>query len=186
MGVVERSRRWTVKRGALASLLVLPPLMLMLACEAPTVSGDMSADLPLPGRTDQVPITTQQAEAGGAPPVETQPIVLDGGSKILTAPCDGGCDAAVDASVTQTFTLGSSDCNGGHCNGGYDDSKDSRQMPTADKQCRDRGFARATDFSIGGQPGGRFCSYDYDHNSYGCDGSCSGCNTMKTVTCVKP
>lgn len=114
---------------------------------------------------------------------------LDGGVADASVPCDdGGCSPSLDAStlkpVTQTFTLGPSDCGGGQCGGGYDDEKDAKLLPTATKQCIDRGFARATDFTIGGQPGGRFCSYS--GTAYGCDSSCDGCNVMKTITCVTP
>jgi len=55
---------------------------------------------------------------------------------------------------------------------------------TATQQCVDRGFARALDFTLGNEPGGQFCSYA--KGKYGCDPSCSGCDTMATVTCATP
>jgi hypothetical protein len=127
----------------------------------------------------------------GLPP-RSAPLVIDAGTDAEAAgadPSDAAArparsDASADASITQTFAVGSSDCGGGHCNGGYDGVKDPKHLPTASKQCVDRAFARATDFTIGGEPGGRFC--DYGGASYGCDSSCDGCNIMTTVTCVKP
>ncbi len=134
-------------------------------------------------------------------PEEETTEVEDAAPKRATTPRDSGAqtsspeapvdasiaDATVDvavATVTETFTLGSSDCGGGHCGGGGNGRKEIGNLPTATKQCMDRGFARATDFTIGGQPGGRFCNWN--GTSYECDTSCDSCNIMKTVMCVKP
>jgi hypothetical protein len=107
------------------------------------------------------------------------------GSDAGTGCLGPSCDAAADAPpVTQSFQLGTNDCNGGRCRGGYGGTKDTRELATASKQCVDRGFARATDFTIGGEPGGDFCTYV--SGQYSCDSSCSGCDEMLTVVCTKP
>lgn len=107
-------------------------------------------------------------------------------AEVDAAPDDARADAAVEASsATQTFTVGANDCNTGHCNGGYDGVKDTaKHLATATKQCEVHAFARAVDFTIGGQPGGRFC--DWNGTAYGCDSSCDGCNVMTSVTCTTP
>lgn len=98
---------------------------------------------------------------------------------------DASVEEAPDGSSgTQTIAIGSNDCGGGHCNGGYDDEKDLGHLPTATKQCQDNGYARATDFMIGGEPGGRFC--DFEGSGYTCDESCDGCNVMLMVICTTP
>ena len=86
--------------------------------------------------------------------------------------------------MRSTFAIGATDCNGGHCQGGYDGVKDDALLPTAHKQCKDRAFVRAIDFTIGDQPGGRFCAFG-SGGAYGCDQSCDGCNTMATVICER-
>jgi hypothetical protein len=102
--------------------------------------------------------------------------------------CDGGaCDATIGDTgpLEATFTLGATDCNGGRCEGGYNGAKDVKLLPTATEQCVVRGYLKATDFTIGGEPGGLFCVYVPANATYGCDPSCSGCDVMKTVTCIK-
>lgn len=150
--------------------------LVVLGCEAPSFEGDPYGSSPLPhrGTRDDSSNADESPSTAGA--------LQDAGSRT-----DAGRDASGDAvapTVTQTFAIGSSDCGGGHCGGGYDGEKDPKQITTASKQCSDRGFARAIDFTIGDQPGGQFCSWN--GASYGCDMSCSGCNTMTTVMCAKP
>ena len=111
-----------------------------------------------------------------------------GGTALDASPsCDGGaCDATVGETgpAEATFTLGATDCKGGRCPGGYNGVKDATLLPTATNQCNLRGFVKATDFTLGGEPGGLFCAYSETNGTYGCDPSCSGCDTMQTVTCT--
>jgi hypothetical protein len=153
------------------------------ACEPPSY-GEEPADA-----SERAPRPADTLETS---PMDTPPdATRDNGTGAQDAgrpepPPPSQADASVEASTAptvQTLTLGVNDCGGGHCNGGYDNQKDSKQLPTATKQCQDRGFTRATDFTIGGQPGGRFCIFN--GSVYGCDSSCDGCNLMTTITCVK-
>jgi hypothetical protein len=154
--------------------------LLAFACEAPVVGGEPT-EKPQDDSEDEKPDAHAPAVAA---PAASAPPAPAASTHAPTSCRGGGCgDASVDASVTQTFNLGSNDCNAGHCNGGYGGRKDDQRRPTADKQCVDRGFTHALDFTIGGEPGGRFCVFS--NGTYGCDGSCSGCNIMKTVTCIK-
>jgi hypothetical protein len=157
-------------------------LLALAACGGPRYgidrSGDdLSGDLPIDVGEDsaQLPVDAGRDVRSSAP----EPDASD-------ARDAGEVDAPVDASsAAQTFTIGATDCGGGHCNGGYNGVKDAtKHLQTATKQCTDRAFARATDFDIGGQPGGRFC--DFNGTSYACDSSCDGCNIITAVTCVKP
>jgi hypothetical protein len=127
-----------------------------------------SATLPTP-RAPRPGCTT--CDASTAPPADT------------AKPADPP-PAPPPQPVRQAFALGENDCNGGHCTGGYDDGVNPLELSTATKQCVDRGFARALEFSIGDQPGGRFCSYT--GADWGCDDDCDGCNIMTTVLCEKP
>jgi hypothetical protein len=152
------------------------------ACHAPTIdqSGDDSSDTASP--PERSTATAAEAAAPSAMTTTTSP--LDAG-RIDAASCGGGaCDGSADATATGTFTLGSTDCNGGHCKGGYGGTKDPTLLPTATEQCVVRGFPRAIDFTIGGQPGGDFCVYEA--SKYSCDSSCDGCDTMKTIACERP
>lgn len=126
---------------------------------------------PLPSSTSRpAPSSTSTTTDAAAPPRDA------------TAEAD-----APAPRVEQTFVVGASDCGGGRCGGGYDGVKEfAKAKNTADKQCLDRGFARALDITIGGQPGGRFCSWDPNGKQYACDPGCSGCNLMASVTCEKP
>jgi hypothetical protein len=103
-----------------------------------------------------------------------------GAAEATALSTDAGHDAAP---VTEGFVLGQ-DCNGGWCRGGYGGTKDPANIVTASKQCTDRGYARATDFDIGGEPGGRFCAYN--GTAYDCDPSCEGCDVMALIKCIKP
>jgi hypothetical protein len=149
----------------------------LCACTAPSIpdpgTADPSSDGVIEEQGDPSPSPTtdhQGVEAGAA----------DGSAKPAT---DAGAPDAAPA--TKTFTVGSTDCNGGHCRAGYGGTKDSGELITASKQCVDHGFARATDFTmIAKKPGGKFCSFK--NSAYGCDSSCSGCNPMETITCATP
>ena len=124
-----------------------------------------------------------ESAAGAA---ATRPPRSSGKDAGAEAGADSSADAATSTATpeTRSFTLGPTDCGGGRCGGGYDDARNEGAIVTASKQCVDRGFARATAFTIGGQPGGRFCTFD--GTAYACDPSCDGCNEMETVTCAKP
>jgi hypothetical protein len=153
--------------------------------KVPAPSGDTLADAGAGAerRNDDAGPATAPAEGGSSVDASVDHAAGDA----ALPPCGGGgpgCDAAVDAApTTQTFRL-ARDCNGGYCRGGYDGVKDDTEIATATKQCQDRSFARATAFTIGGEPGGDFCSYA--SGSYHCDGSCSGCDMMLTITCATP
>jgi hypothetical protein len=146
------------------------------------VGDDYATGIGLPRR--QVIDDAAEATDGGTP---ARSSAAAGSASPAGCTADGGCDASLPdrpaQPVTQTFTLVAGDCGGGRCSGGYDDEKNPAQLTTANKLCADRGYVRATDFTIGGQPGGRFCSYN--GSAYGCDDSCDGCNVMTTVTCAK-
>jgi hypothetical protein len=159
--------------------------VLAIACEPPSYYGDdyySGASRRADAHNETAESSPPARPTAGEDGVGTD--TRDAGSGMATTP-----SSRVDASVsvtpaTQTFTVGVNDCSGGHCNGGYDGQKDIKLLPTATEQCVDRGFGRATDFTIGGQPGGRFCTFT--GGTYGCDSSCDGCNVMTTITCVKP
>jgi hypothetical protein len=155
-----------------AVLCSLLASLALAACGAPSIP-EMGADPSADGITEEPDDTsapvTRTSDSGAAPR-----------SDASTKP-DGGADAGP---VVQTFTVGSTDCNGGRCRAGYDGDKDPDELATATKQCIGHGFARATDFTLADkQPGGKFCSFK--SGSYGCDNSCSGCNAIDTITCAK-
>lgn len=85
----------------------------------------------------------------------------------------------------QIFSVNTNECNGVKCSGGYNGNKNSsaNNAKTATKLCQNRGFTSMVDWTIGGQPGGAFCSFN--GGTYGCDPSCSGCNVITNVTCLK-
>ena len=98
-------------------------------------------------------------------------------------------DAAIDAGpVSMTFAVGATACNNSRCEGGYNGQKEpAKGPPTADKLCSDKMFTRSTDFTIStAQPGGAFCFWTTAVMAFQCDGSCSGCNAITSITCTKP
>ena len=125
-------------------------------------------------------------------------------SGFCVLPSDGGAtldapaiDAAlvdatptVDAApVTMTFNVTLTDCDGSKCKGGYDGAKQPAQGGDANtaKLCADHMFPTAIDFTIStNTPGGRFCTWSPGTMTWGCDGSCSGCNPITTITCSNP
>lgn len=110
----------------------------------------------------------------------------DGGAS-TSSPSASDAGATPDAAPSgpTTFQIGGNGCDGARCGGGSGGRKASDAMPTADKLCRDRGFARASDFTIvDEEPGGRFCTWR--GTAWGCDPSCSSCNPIASATCVSP
>jgi hypothetical protein len=156
-----------------AVLCFLLASLALAACGAPSIP-DMGTDPSADGITEEPDDSTstpapRASDSGTAPRADA-------------SKADGG--AADGAPATQTFTVGSTDCNGGRCRAGYDGDKDMDELATATKQCLGHGFTRATDFTLANkQPGGKFCSFK--SGSYGCDNSCSGCNPIDTITCAK-
>jgi hypothetical protein len=160
-------------------------MVLALACQ-PAGYGEDSFAGSKKDNGDDGDSNDKPAKSSSATPTATGSGVAapDAGSHPpLPAPRPSASVFIPSPPVVQTFALGANDCAGGHCNGGYDDRKDMNRLPTATKQCLDRGFSHATDFTIGDQPGDRFCAFN--GKGYDCDGSCSGCNIMRTITCVK-
>lgn len=163
-------------RSSLAVVAFLLASLAAAACGAPSIPdmGDesSSSDGITEESADPTPAPAPRASDAGTAPR------ADGGTK-------SDASAAADAApATQTFTVGPTDCNGGHCRAGYDGSKDATELSTATKLCAGHGFARATDFTlVDNQPGGKFCSFR--NTSYGCDNSCSGCNPIGTITCAR-
>ncbi|MFN0246173.1 MAG: hypothetical protein ACKV2T_04650 [Kofleriaceae bacterium] len=93
------------------------------------------------------------------------------------------------APIMMTFNIVATDCDGSRCKGGYDGVKQPTDGGTANtaKLCADRQFPTAIDFTINSNtPGGRFCTWAPGTMTWGCDGSCSGCNPIATVTCSNP
>ena len=133
--------------------------------------------------------TTEDCESGRA--CENRFCVLsstDAGAIDTTADASAeAIDAAVDAAPrSQDFTVGN-ECSSGHCTGGYNGQKNDAGPPTADHVCTTHSFPRASSFAISNnQPGGRFCSFNPGTQTFSCDGSCSGCNAIVTVTCADP
>jgi hypothetical protein len=157
--------------------------------------GAAPTDPGLPNRADA-------ASEGAVTAIPTEPPTGTGDAGTVTAcdaaACDasaappgpdggpdgGSNDGSVDAAVEQVITVGPTDCDNGHCKGGYGGTKDLTFLPTANQQCIGHGYARAEDFTIGGQPGGRFCVFA--SGAYVCDNSCTGCSVMTTITCASP
>lgn len=85
----------------------------------------------------------------------------------------------------QTFTVANNACNNSKCAGGSNGVKasDPNNAKTALKLCNDLGFPKLVDWTIGGQPGGMFCSFN--GGVFGCDSSCSSCNIITGVTCLR-
>ena len=163
------------KRRRRARAVLACALLGAAACHAPSYidgEGDSNDDQPLPERSAGSDV------ADAAAPIRTTTSPLDAGGS------DAAPEGSVDASATETFSVGNGDCNGGHCKGGYGGAKDVTLLPTATEQCVVRAFTHALDFTIGGQPGGKFCVFK--SGKYSCDSSCDGCNTMQTITCAKP
>ena len=98
--------------------------------------------------------------------------------------------AMIDAGpIVMTFNVTLTDCDGSKCKGGYDGMKQPAQGGTANatKLCADHTFPTAVDYTIStNTPGGRFCTYVPGSMTWGCDGSCCGCNPITTVTCSNP
>jgi hypothetical protein len=141
-------------------------------------------------------VVSLDPETGGDPVAITK----DAGAKrdtgtdarIEESKIDAATDA-IDASIAMdagpdvssepaTLNVGAADCNGGHCGGGYGDVKDvNANRLTARKVCADKGYSVFIDYTLGGQPGGKFCGWS--GSAWGCDPSCSGCNAMTTISC---
>lgn len=149
-----------------------------------------------PGSTPTTTVVESDPNAPSPDAVTKLPTTatLDATVEVDSSACeDGGKDCLPDATTapdaptsptTATFTVTLTDCDGSRCRGGSNGVMDQAELQTATAQCVKRAFVEATGFTIGGRPGGRFCSYR--NGAYGCDPGCDSCNVMATITCKKP
>lgn len=122
----------------------------------------------------------------------TNVTLANGGSYHVKIQSSAGAASVVKSNVVKvfvrtTYTIASNECNGARCGGGYDGTKNADPgagRDTTDYLCKQRGNTAMVSFTLGGQPGGRFCAYNAAAAAWGCDPSCSGCNTVATVTCT--
>ncbi len=165
------------------SLGAMVGLALVTACGALSGADDLRIAIPreagaLASEDDddeepEATVAESPRDGAASPPTSAAPL----------PPGDASADAGPPSPMT--FDVAADACDGSRCGGGYDGEKRTTTLPTADKLCHDRGYARASDFTISRQqPGGRFCSWG--GKSWGCDTGCSGCNPIATVTCVFP